>query len=73
MAFTTQYIFTVKYCISYLSVLVQWCIQNLVKHLREFFGKIFHGCRALTVFVKYSILDVLLVCEKTSVDSKPKN
>ena len=63
MAFTTQYIFTVKYCIPCLSVLDQWCIQKLVKHQRELFGKIVRGYRALTIFVKRSMLDVRLGCE----------
>ena len=63
MAFTTQNIFTVKYCIPCLSVLDQWRIQNLVKHLMELFVKIVHGYRAITIFVKSSILDVRLGCE----------
>ena len=63
MAFTTQYIFTIKYYIPCLSVLDQWYIQNLAKHLRELFGKAVHSYRALTIFVKSSILGVQLGCE----------
>ena len=59
-----QSIFTVKYSFPYLSALVQWCIQSLVKHLSELFGKSFHGYRALNIFVKSSILDVDSVVNK---------
>ena len=58
---------TVKYYIPYLSVLgKKKRIQSL-----EFFAKIVHGFRRLTILVKSCILDAGLGSEYATADSNP--